>query len=133
MGIEPPEVPPATPGHPTEPPRESPPGNPPPEVPPPVQEPGEPATPEELPGRTPDELPTRGPEGPRTPNPATDAGTADFAGSGGRSRFGRIGYAQRCRYGSRRTPEYAMNRGAFVLCAFTNKYKPGFEGRHNPA
>jgi hypothetical protein len=55
MGIEPPEVPPATPGHPTEPPQESPPGNPRPEVPPPVHEPGEPATPEELPGRTPDE------------------------------------------------------------------------------
>jgi len=26
-----------------------------------------------------------------------------------------------------------MNKGAFVLFAFTNKYKPGFEGRHNPA
>jgi hypothetical protein len=78
MPIEPPEVPPPTPGHPTEPPQESPPGNPRPEVLPPVREPGEPARPEELPGRTPDELPVRGPEGPRTPNPATDAGTADL-------------------------------------------------------
>src|ERR1700686_4570422 len=75
--IDPQEDPPIKPGHPTEPPQESPPGNPRPEVPPPVQEPGEPATPEELPGRTPDELPVRGPDGSRTPNPATDTGTAD--------------------------------------------------------
>jgi len=70
--IEPPEIPPATPGHPTEPPRESPPGNPRPEVPPPAREPGEPALPQELPGKMPDELPVRGPNGPTTPNPATD-------------------------------------------------------------
>ena len=72
MPIEPPEIPPATPGQPTEPPPESPPGNPRPEVPPPLREPGEPPQPQELPGKTPDELPVRGPNGPRTPNPATD-------------------------------------------------------------
>ena len=74
MPIEPPEIPPATPGQPTEPPPESPPGNPRPEVPPPIHEPGQPPQPEELPGKTPEELPTRGPNGPRTPNPATDQG-----------------------------------------------------------
>ena len=74
MPIEPPEIPPATPGNPSEPPQESPPGSPLPEVPPPMQEPGEPPQPEELPGRMPEELPVRGPEGPRTPSPATDAG-----------------------------------------------------------
>jgi hypothetical protein len=42
MPIEPPEIPPATPGQPTEPPREEPPGSPRPEVPPPVREPGQP-------------------------------------------------------------------------------------------
>jgi hypothetical protein len=72
MPIEPPEIPPATPGTPSEPPPESPPGNPQPEIPPPVQEPGEPPQPEELPGRTPDELPVRGPDGPGAPSPATD-------------------------------------------------------------
>jgi hypothetical protein len=73
MPIEPPEIPPPTPGHPTEPPQESPPGNPRPEVPPPVQEPGAPPQPDELPAYTPEELPVRGPQGPNTP--ATDAGS----------------------------------------------------------
>ena len=82
MPIEPPEIPPATPGNPTEPPQEEPPGNPRPEIPPPVQEPGAPPQPQELPGRTPDELPVRGPQGPRTPNPATDAGISDLPGLG---------------------------------------------------
>jgi hypothetical protein len=81
MPIEPPEIPPATPGTPSEPPQESPPGSPRPEVPPPVREPGEPARPEELPGRMPEELPVRGPQGPRTPSPATDAGISDLPGS----------------------------------------------------
>jgi hypothetical protein len=72
MPIEPPEIPPATPGHPTEPPQEAPPGNPRPEIPVPVREPGESPRPEELPGRMPEELPVRGPPGPSTPNPATD-------------------------------------------------------------
>jgi hypothetical protein len=49
MPIEPPEIPPASPGNPTQPPPESPPGNP--EVPPPIHEPGEPQRPDELPGR----------------------------------------------------------------------------------
>jgi hypothetical protein len=73
MPIEPPEIPPATPGNPTEPPQEEPPGNPRPEIPPPVREHGAPPQPQELPGR--------GPQGPRTPNPATDAGTSDLPGS----------------------------------------------------
>ena len=73
MPIEPPEIPPATPGNPSEPPPENPPGSPRPEIPPPVREPGEPPQPEELPGRMPDELPMRGPDGPRTPSPATDS------------------------------------------------------------
>jgi hypothetical protein len=81
MPIEPPEIPPATPGNPSEPPSESPPGSPRPEIPPPVQEPGEPAPPDELPGRMPEEIPVRGPEGPRAPSPATDAGLADLQGS----------------------------------------------------
>ena len=72
MPIEPPEIPPATPGTPTEPPRENPPGNPNPEVPTPMHEPGAPSPPQELPGKMPDELPVRGPTGPATPNPATD-------------------------------------------------------------
>jgi hypothetical protein len=76
MPIEPPEIPPPTPGQPTEPPREDPPGNPNPEIPPPVHEPGAPPQPQELPGKMPDELPSRGPNSPTTPNPATDrAGT----------------------------------------------------------
>jgi hypothetical protein len=74
MPIEPPEIPPATPGVPTIPPQENPPGSPRPEVPPPVHEPGEPPRPDELPGNHPEELPTRGPSGPTTPNPATDFG-----------------------------------------------------------
>ena len=61
MPIEPPEIPPATPGQPTEPPREEPPGSPRPEVPPPVREPGQPPQPQELPGKTPDELPVLDP------------------------------------------------------------------------
>ena len=68
MPIEPPEIPPATPGNPR------------PEVPPPMREPGEPPRPDELPGERPDELPVRGPEGPRT-SPATDAGITDLPGS----------------------------------------------------
>ena len=81
MPIEPPGIPPATPGNPTEPPQESPPGSPRPEVPPPMQEPGEPRQPEELPGQMPEELPVRGPDGPRTPSPATDGGITDLPGS----------------------------------------------------
>jgi len=77
MPIEPPEIPPATPGNPTEPPLETPPGDPRPEVPPPMHEPGEPPQPQELPGSTPDELPVRGP----TSYPATDAGISDLPGS----------------------------------------------------
>jgi outer membrane biosynthesis protein TonB len=72
MPIDPPEIPPATPGQPTEPPPENPPGNPRPEVPPPFREPGQPPQPQELSGKMPDELPIRGPNSPRTPNPATD-------------------------------------------------------------
>ena len=75
MPIEPPEIPPATPGTPTEPPPGIPPGNPRPEVPAPVHEPGEPPRPEELPGKMPDDLPLRRPNGPTAPPPATDAGT----------------------------------------------------------
>src|SRR6267378_3359205 len=68
MPIEPPEIPPATPGHPTEPPREEPPGNPRPEVPPPAREPGAPPLPQELPGKIPDDLPVRGPNVPPPPS-----------------------------------------------------------------
>lgn len=71
MPIEPPEIPPSTPGIPTEPPAGIPPGSPQPEIAPPVREPGESPRPEELPGRGPDEIPSRGPNGPLTPNPAT--------------------------------------------------------------
>ena len=70
MPIEPPEIPPATPGHATEPPQEAPPGNPRPEVPPPVREPGAPPQPQELPGNMPEVVPVRGP-GPGSPNPGT--------------------------------------------------------------
>ncbi|WP_246791422.1 hypothetical protein [Bradyrhizobium commune] len=73
MPIEPPEIPPATPGTPTEPPPGIPPGNPQPDIAPPVREPGSPPRPDELPGHTPEEIPSRGPSGPLTPNPATDA------------------------------------------------------------
>src|SRR5437762_12012776 len=72
MPIEPPEIPPATPGQPTEPPREEPPGNPRPEVPPPAREPGAPPLPQELPGEIPDDLPVRGPNVPPPPSPAAD-------------------------------------------------------------
>jgi hypothetical protein len=72
MPIEPPEIPPATPGAPDEPPPEMPPANPQPDIAPPVREPGESPRPDELPGHRPDEIPPRGPVGPRTPNPATD-------------------------------------------------------------
>src|SRR5712672_1991215 len=82
MPIEPPEIPPATPGNPTEQPPEEPPGNPRPEIPPPVHEPGAPPQPQELPGRTPEELPVRGPQGPRTPYPATDRRHLRSAGLG---------------------------------------------------
>ena len=61
MPIEPPEIPPATPGTPTEPPPGIPPGNPNPEIPPPVHEPGAPPQPQELPGKMPDEVRSRGP------------------------------------------------------------------------
>jgi hypothetical protein len=71
MPIEPPEIPPATPGNPTEPPQEAPPGSPRPEIPTPVREPGESPRPDELPGKMPEEFPVRGPQGPTTPNPAT--------------------------------------------------------------
>jgi hypothetical protein len=37
-----------------------------------MREPGEPPSPEELPGYTPEELPVRGPPGPAGPPPATD-------------------------------------------------------------
>ncbi|WP_300253668.1 hypothetical protein [Bradyrhizobium sp.] len=73
MPIEPPEIPPATPGHPTEPPPGIPPGNPRPDIPTPVHEPGELPRPDELPGQTPEEIPSRGPNGPGASNPATDA------------------------------------------------------------
>ena len=79
MPIEPPEIPPSTPGHPTEPPLEDPPAGPRPEVPAPVREPGEAPRLDELPGRMPEELPVRGPNGPRTPSPATDALNGDDA------------------------------------------------------
>ena len=75
------EIPPATPGHPTEPPPESPPGSPRPEVPPGVNDPDAPAPPQELPGQQPDELPVRGPKGPRTPYPVNDPGITDLPGS----------------------------------------------------
>jgi hypothetical protein len=79
MPIEPPEIPPATPGHPAEPPPEAPPGSPLPEVPPPMREPGEPPQPDELPGKIPDEMPGCGPSGPNTPSPATDAARQNIA------------------------------------------------------
>jgi hypothetical protein len=82
MPIEPPEIPPATPGNPTEPPREAPPGNPRPEIPPPVHEPGAPPQPQELPGKIPEEFPARGPDGPGAPNPATDRNSACAAPEG---------------------------------------------------
>lgn len=64
---EPQEIPPATPGNPSEPPQESPPGNPRPEVPPPMRDPVEPDSPRELPPDAPDERPVRDPKRPHTP------------------------------------------------------------------
>jgi hypothetical protein len=130
MPIEPPEIPPATPGNPAEPPQESPPGSPRPEVPPPVQEPGEPARPEELPGRVPEELPVRGPQGPRTPPPA-----ADLQGRKSDPNPGISNMSQRTmwNFGLKRSPECVMNKHLTGPCAFRNKYQPAFEGRHNPA
>jgi hypothetical protein len=78
---DPEEVPPATPGTPTEPPREDEPGNPRPEIPPVVDDPAEPKSPQELPGQVPDELPVRGPQGPRTPYPVNDIDISDLPGS----------------------------------------------------
>ena len=123
MPIEPPEIPPATPG------------NPQPEVPPPVQDPGEPARPEELPGRVPEELPVRGPQGPRTPPPATSAGIEDLQGrkpdpSPGLSKMSQ---GTIWNFGLKRPPECVMNKHLTGLYAFRNKYQPAFEGRHNPA
>jgi len=135
MPIEPPEIPPATPGNPAEPPQESPPGSPQPEVPPPVQDPGEPATPEELPGRVPEELPVRGPQGPRTPPPATSAGMEDLQGRQPDPNPGISNMSQGkiWNFGLKRSPECVMNKHLTGLCAFRNKYQPAFEGRHNPA
>jgi hypothetical protein len=113
--IEPPEIPPPTPGTPTEPPREDPPGNPQPDIPPPIHEPGTPPRPEELPGKTPDEFPPRGPNGPVTPSPATDGAGTD------RMRT------------AKPPPEYVMNDGAFDRYVTTNKSESAFEHRHNPA
>lgn len=64
---DPQEIPPATPGVPTEPPVESPPGNPRPEIPTPINDPVEPTSPRELPPATPDESPVRGPQPPFNP------------------------------------------------------------------
>ncbi|ACE98773.1 conserved hypothetical protein [Rhodopseudomonas palustris TIE-1] len=64
----PPEVPPSTPGTPTEPPLEQPPGNPNPDIPPPIEEPGAPPQPNELPGYMPAEVPMQSP-GRGVPNP----------------------------------------------------------------
>jgi len=44
-----------------------------------MQEPGEPARPQELPGKMPDEFPGRGPNSPTTPNPATDRAGTNWA------------------------------------------------------
>lgn len=96
MPIEPPEIPPATPGTPTEPPPEMPPGNPQPDIAPPVREPGEPARPDELPGRRPEEIPSRGPNAPLTPNPATDANSPQHHILGGRSHMRRLQHAAEC-------------------------------------
>lgn len=57
MPIDPPEIPPATPGTPTEPPPGIPPGSPNPEIAPPVREPGAPPRPEELPASFPKKSP----------------------------------------------------------------------------
>ncbi len=135
MPIDPHEDPPIKPGQPAEPPQEDPLGNPRPEVPPPMQEPGEPPRPEELPGRTPEELPVRGPEGPRTPSAATDTESPICQVEGPDLNLERIRDAagDNVKYGLKRSPECAMNKDSSELCAFGNKYKSAFEGRHNPA
>lgn len=78
---DPPEIPPPTPGTPTEPPAESPPGNPQPEIPPVIDDPADPKSPRELPPNAPDEVPLHGPDGPRTPYPVNDPGIVDLPGS----------------------------------------------------
>jgi hypothetical protein len=115
MPIEPPEIPPPTPGQPTEPPREDPPGNPNPEIPPPVREPGTPAQPQELPGKMPDEIPGHGPGSPATPNPATDRAGTILAD------------------GLKQSPECAMNAGVFARLPWRNKSGSAFDACHNPA
>ena len=101
MPIEPPEIPPATPGTPKEPPPGIPPGNPNPEVPPPAHEPGMPPRPNELPGENPQEAPQRGPGGPHPPSP-TDTGTQMRL----HSRSGQYGT-----FDLKAPPEWAMNKG----------------------
>lgn len=64
---DPPEIPPPTPGTPTEPPQESPPGNPRPEIPPVIDDPANPDSPRELPPNTPEDASLRGPGAPRKP------------------------------------------------------------------
>jgi hypothetical protein len=115
MPIEPPEIPPPTPGQPIEPPREDPPGNPNPEIPPPVREPGAPAQPQELPGKMPDEIPGQGRNSPTTPNPARIA----------RGTSGTDGLKQ--------SPECAMNGGVFASSRCRNKSGSAFHACHNPA
>jgi hypothetical protein len=120
MPIEPPEIPPASPGQPSEPPQENPPGNPRPEVPLPVREPGEPPTPDELPGGVPDEFPARGPSEPTRPNPATDARKT-------------VSRERSWNFGVNPTSECAMNDGASGYCGHGNISNFAFERRHNPA
>lgn len=117
MPIEPPEIPPATPGNPTEPPPGIPPGNPQPEITPPVREPGESPQPDELPGHIPEEIPPRGPNGPRTPNPATDADLS------------RATHVKRLQDAS----ECAMNGDVLNRFACGNKSSRVALDRHNPA
>lgn len=76
---DPPEIPPPTPGNPTEPPEESPPGNPRPEIPTPIDDPVEPNPPRELPPDSPDEVPVPERRGPSLP-PVNDDGF-DLPGS----------------------------------------------------
>lgn len=80
-GVDPPDIPPPSPGTPAEPPQESPPGDPRPEVPVPVNDPAEPDAPREMPPDRPDELP--GPGGPRTPpvNHASSPAQRNCAGA----------------------------------------------------
>lgn len=71
---DPQEVPPASPGQPSEPSREVPPDTPPAEIPPRrIDNPVEPERPQELPGNTPQEMPS-GPDVPTTPYPLRDGG-----------------------------------------------------------